>query len=276
MRFGFTLPNILSPISHATAIKTSAQVAEAVGFDSIWASDHILMPDEFPQYGRGTESITTLAYLSGLTQSVVLGISVLVLPLRNPLIAAKELASLAHLSGRELIVGVGVGWNKDEYGYLNADFKRRGKLTDEYIRIMQHLWTQPHAPYDGTFRFSGATFSPHLDHPPRIWVGGESEAALKRTATYGEGFHPNWRLDDLSYGDKVRRIRELAPEKSITMSLRANVDMGDGAAKIIDQISQLRELGLDYPVVGIKHETLGDLVDGIEKFGQAVIPALRG
>ena len=275
MKFGFTLPNILSPISHATAIKISAELAEAVGFDSIWSSDHILMPDEFPQYGKGTESITTLAYLSGLTQKVTLGISVLVLPLRNPLIAAKELASLAHLSGRELIVGVGVGWNKDEYGYLNADFRHRGKLTDEYIRIMQHLWTQPRAPYDGTYRFSGATFSPQLDNPPRIWVGGESEAALKRTATFGEGFHPNWKLGDLSYGEKVRRIRELAPGKPVTMSLRANVDMSDGAAKIIDQISQLREVGLDYPVVGFKHETLGDLVDGIEQFGQDVIPALR-
>lgn len=276
MKFGFTLPNILSPISYATAIKTSAQIAEAVGFDSIWASDHILMPDEFPQYGKGTESITTLAYLSGITQSIVLGISVLVLPLRNPLIAAKELASLAHLSGRELIVGVGVGWNKTEYGYLNADFKHRGKLTDEYLRIMQHLWTQPRAPYDGTYRFAGATFSPHLETPPRIWVGGESEAALKRVAEFGTGFHPNWKLGDLSYGEKVRRIRELAPDKPISMSLRANVDMGDGAAKIIDQISQLAEVGLDYPVVGFKHETLGDLVDAIEQFGRDVIPALRG
>ncbi len=275
MKFGFTLPNILSPISHATAIKLSAQLAEAVGFDSIWASDHILMPDEFPQYGKGTESITTLAYLSGLTQTVTLGISVLVLPLRNPLIAAKELASLAHLSERELIVGVGVGWNKDEYGYLNADFKRRGKLSDEYIRIMQHLWTNPHAPYDGTYRFSGATFSPHLKSPPRIWIGGELEAALKRVATFGEGFHPNWRLDDLSYGEKVRRIRELAPGKAISMSLRATVDMREGAAKVIDQISQLRAVGLDYPVVGFWHETLGDLVDGIEQFGHDVIPALR-
>ncbi len=133
----------------------------------------------------------------------------------------------------------------------------------------------PARPTTGTYRFSGATFSPHLDNPPRIWVGGESDAALKRVAAFGEGFHPNWKLGDLSYGEKVRRIRELAPDKPISMSLRANVDMSDGAAKIIDQISQLREVGLDYPVVGFKHETLGDLVDAIEQFGQEVIPALR-
>lgn len=100
MRFGFLLPNLLSPISQAHAIRTSARLAEAVGFDSIWATDHILMPQQYPQYGDGTESLVTLAYLAAATQRVSLGLSVLVLPLRNPLTVAKQIASIMHLSGR--------------------------------------------------------------------------------------------------------------------------------------------------------------------------------
>ena len=210
MRFGFLLPNLLSPIPYAAAITTTARLAEMVGFDSIWSTDHILMPDEFPQYGSGTELITTLTYVSAITHTVALGISVLVLPLRNPVIAAKELATLAHLAGRDLIVGIGVGWNATEYGYLNADFKHRGRLADEYIDIMQTLWTTDQPTYDGTYQFSGATFSPRLDPPPQIWIGGESDAALRRAARVGAGFHPNWRLDKPGYADAVQRIENSA------------------------------------------------------------------
>jgi probable F420-dependent oxidoreductase len=274
MRFGFLVPNLLSPVSYASAIKVSAQLADVVGFSSIWATDHILMPNEYPQYGSGTEAITTLAYLASITPRVSLGLSVLVLPMRNPLIVAKQLASLIHLSGRELMVGVGVGWNKEEYGYLNANFRQRGKVVDEYIDIMRKLWTEENPEHSGTYRFSGATFSPRLQNPPPIWIGGSSDAALKRAALKGDGFHPNLR-DDMSYGEQVRRIRELSDGRSVTMSLRATLDMQGGASAVIDQLSRLRELGLEYPVVGFKHETLSDLVAGLEAFGRDVIPTLK-
>lgn len=274
MQFGFLLPNLLSPISHATALKISARLAEAVGFHSIWATDHVLMPEAYPQYGEGTEAISTLAYLSAITQRVSLGLSVLVLPMRNPIVVAKQLASVAHLSGRELIVGVGVGWNADEYGYLNADFKQRGKRVDEYVTILRKLWCDKKPEHEGTYSFSGATFSPHLKSPPPIWIGGESDAAVRRTARIGDGFHPNLRSDQ-DYAAQVRRIRELSEGRAITMSLRTVLDLHDGPAAAIDQLGQLREAGLQYPVVGFKHETLSDLVSGIETFGRDVIPALR-
>jgi probable F420-dependent oxidoreductase len=274
MRFGFILPNLLSPIANSTALKTSSRLAEAVGFDSIWATDHILMPVEHPQYGEGTEALITLAFLASVTQRVQLGLSVLVLPMRNPIIAAKQIASIIHLSGRELIVGVGVGWNEKEYGYLNANFKRRGKLVDEYIRLMQTLWTQEHPEHEGTYTFSGASFAPRPKTPPPVWIGGESDAALKRAAALGSGYHPNYRNIE-TYAEVVNRIRELSEGKPITMSVRITFDMRSGSRAVVDELSRLHEVGLEYPVVGFKHETLSDLVSQIEAFGRDVIPQLR-
>ncbi len=275
MRFGFLLPNLLSPISQAHAIRTSARLAEAVGFDSIWATDHILMPQQYPQYGDGTESLVTLAYLAAATQRVSLGLSVLVLPLRNPLTVAKQIASIMHLSGREMIVGVGVGWNQDEYRYLNANFRRRGRLADEYITIMRRLWTEQHPEHEGTFSFSGVISSPRPRTAPPVWIGGSSEAALKRAARLGDGFHPNRPASVEAYAAQVQRVRELSEGRPITMSVRLMLDMRDGTSAAIDYLSQLREAGLAYPAVGFEHDTLGDLVSQIEAFGRDVIPVLR-
>jgi probable F420-dependent oxidoreductase len=274
MRFGFILPNLISPVANANAIITTARLAEQVGFDSIWATDHILMPDEFPQYGQGTEAITTLAYLAGITERIPLGLSVLVLPMRNPIIIAKELASLVHLSGREFILGVGVGWNRNEYGFLNADFGRRGKLLDEYVTILKTLWTQDHPEHEGTHKFSGVTFSPRLIPPPPIWVGGESDAAIERAAKIGDGYHPNYR-EHTDYGAVVRRIRELSGGRHVTMSVRISFDMREGAAAALDKLALLEEQGLEYPAVGFKHETLPDLTGAMESFARDVMPKLR-
>lgn len=274
MRFGLILPNLLSPVANAQTLITTARLAEQVGFDSIWATDHILMPVEHPQYGEGTEAITTLAYLAGITQKVTLGLSVLVLPMRNPIIAAKQLASLAHLAGRELIVGVGVGWNEREYGYLNANFKQRGKLVDEYISILRTLWTQEHPVHKGTYTFAGATFSPRLNPPPAIWIGGESAAALKRAATLGDGYQPNDRAH-VDYGASVRQIRALSGDRKITMSVRVTLDLRLGTAGAIEKLKRLEMQGLEYPAVGFKHETLGELVSAMELFGREAMPALR-
>ena len=98
--------------------------------------------------------------------------------MRNPLVVAKQIASIIHLSGREFIVGVGVGWNRDEYDFLNASFNRRGKLNDEFITILRKLWSQSSPEHTGTHTFADVLSFPTLDPLPAIWIGGESEAAL--------------------------------------------------------------------------------------------------
>lgn len=274
MQFGFILPNLISPIANANTLITTARLAERVGFDSIWATDHILVPAEHPRYAHGTEALTTLAYLAGITQRVALGVSVLVLPMRNPIIVAKQIASLAHLSGRAVILGVGVGWIQEEFEFLNANFQQRGKLLDEYISILRTLWTQEHPAHDGTYKFSNALFSPRVLPPPQIWIGGESDAAIQRAAKLGDGYHPNLR-DNMDYRAITQQIRAASSGRHVTMSLRTTLDMRASAASIIEKFQQLRAHGLEYPVVGFKHETLADLENAIELFGREVLPTFR-
>lgn len=280
MKFGYVLPNLISPVANRNALVTVAQLADGVGFDSIWATDHILMPVEHPRYAEGTEAITTLAYLAPFAPHLALGLSVLVLPMRNPIIAAKQIASLAHLADREVIVGVGVGWNEIEYGYLNADFHRRGKLLDEYVSIMRTLWTQDNPRHEGTYNFSGATFSPRPKQPIQIWVGGESEAAMERAARIGDGYHPNWDAET-NFREVYGRIDELSAKsagggRKVTKSVRISFDLRGGVGATVDELLALREQGLEYPAVGFKHETVGDLVGALELFGKEVMPRLRG
>lgn len=275
MKFGFVLPHLLSPISNATSIKTSAILAEEVGFDSLWMTDHILMPEEYVQYGQGTEMLVTAAYVAGITQRIALGLSVLVLPMRNPLVAAKQIASIIHLSEREFIVGIGVGWNRDEFRFMNADFEQRGRLADEYIEIMRKLWAEDEPQHEGTYTFEDVLFAPKPVPLPPIWIGGSSEAALERTAQVGSGYQPNRPASDEDYAAQVRRIRELSEGRPITMSMRLTLDIRSSAAGAIDTLSHLRDLGLEYPVVNLKHETLDELVSQMHTFGREVIPALR-
>ena len=220
--------------------------------------------------------LTTTAYVAGITRRAGLGLSVLILAMRNPLVAAKQIASIMHLAGdRQFIVGVGVGWNREEYGFMNADFSRRGKLTDEYIEIMQALWTQDDPQHSGTHTFGDVLFAPRPATPPHIWIGGESKAAMSRAARIGAGYHPNipQRVED--YAAMVKRVRELSDGRPITMSARLTIDLREDMAQSLEYLQALQDAGLEYPVVNLKHETLGELLRQIEIFGGKVIPAWR-
>ncbi len=276
MRFGFILPNILSPVSHAQAVRTTARLAEDVGFDSLWVSDHILVPQEHARYGQGTEALMTLAYAAGITERVTFGLSVLILPMRDPILAAKQIASLQHLSGRTVIAGLGVGWCQEEYEFLNADFHQRGKVMDEYIEIMRKLWTEDQPEHSGSYTFANALFAPHPQPIPPVWIGGASEAALQRAAAVGDGYHPTAAFGKPEdFKRLVTRLRELS-DRPITISLSMRLDMNEGAAKVIDHLSELREIGLEYPALRLQHETLDDLTWQLEAFGREVIPTLQG
>ena len=273
MKFGLVLPNFRSPVNTREGISAAATAGEAAGFDSIWASDHVLMPREHAAYGNVTEALITLAFLAGMTSRVKLGTSVLVLPMRNPIITAKQFASLDYLAGGRLIAGVGVGWCEGEYRFLNADFKRRGKLMDEYIAILRELWTADNPQHSGTYAFSDAVFIPKTIHTPPIWIGGESNAAVRRAAAIGDGWQPNDRgLDE--FAAKVADLRRYSAGRAVTVSIRTRVQMQDGAQAIIDRLKRYQEAGLEYPVISFPHETLDDLTAQINAFGRDVMPAL--
>ena len=207
MKYGFTMPG-RGPLATPERLGIIARKGEEFGFDALLTGDHILVPQnissqypyteggEFPgsSSGESMEQITLLSYIAGQTSKIRLVTSVLIVPHRNPLIAAKSLATLDVLSGGRLVVGVGVGWMREEFEALGLPpFEERGAVTDEYIRAFKVLWTEDSPHFEGKYiSFDDITFLPkpvQKPHPP-IWVGGESRPALRRTAELADGWYP--------------------------------------------------------------------------------------
>ncbi|MDE0719260.1 MAG: LLM class F420-dependent oxidoreductase [Dehalococcoidia bacterium] len=207
MKYGFTMPG-RGPLATPERLGIIARKGEECGFDALLTGDHILVPKnisspypyteggEFPgsSSGESMEQITLLSYIAGQTSKIRLVTSVLIVPHRNPLIAAKSLATLDVLSGGRLVVGVGVGWMREEFEALGLPpFEERGAVTDEYIRAFKVLWTEDDPHFEGKYiSFDDITFLPkpvQKPHPP-IWVGGESRPALRRAAELADGWYP--------------------------------------------------------------------------------------
>jgi len=206
-KYGFTLPG-RGHLATPERLGIIARKGEEFGFDTLLTGDHILVPKnissvypyteggEFPGSGSGEsmEQITLLSYIAGQTSKIRLVTSVLIVPHRNPLIAAKSLATLDLLSEGRLVVGVGVGWMREEFQALGLPpFEERGAVTDEYIRAFKVLWTEDDPHFQGKYiSFDDISFLPkpvQKPHPP-IWVGGESRPALRRTAELADGWYP--------------------------------------------------------------------------------------
>lgn len=275
MRVGLILPNILSPVNDAATLKTIALMAEDSGFDSVWASDHILMPRQHERYGSGNEVLITLAYLAAITERITLGTGILLLPLRNPLVVAKQFATLDNLANGRTILGIGVGWCKEEFAFLNADFHQRGKHTDEYIAILRKLWTEDDPQHDGTYQFSGVVFNPKPKRMPPIYIGGMSDAAIRRAAAVGDGWQPNFPVPGYDMKGKIALLRKWAGERSVTVSMAMRLDMREGVFKAQDTIMSQVEIGLEYPTIRFWHETRSDLMNQIEQFASVVLPELK-
>ena len=193
MKFGlFDMNKTLC--SYAEAAIQVAQAAEAAGFESLWVSEHIALPDppiaRFPvdPETRWIEPLTMLTFLAAHTSKVKLGTGVVILPQRNPLILAKELASIDELSNGRLLFGLGVGHLQPEMEAIGVPFNRRGAIGDEYLAAMLALWGQPKPAYKGRY----VSFGNVQSHPQRnvhLVVGGHSPAAFRRSVKYGRGWY---------------------------------------------------------------------------------------
>ena len=207
MKYGFIVPNRAHLASPET-LGVIAKKGEELGYDSLFIGDHIVVPrsigsaypytegGEFPGFpsGDSMEMLILLSYLAGQTKTIKLVCSVIIVPHRNPIVAAKALATLDLLSQGRLVVGVGVGWMREEFEALGLPpFEERGAVTDEYIRAYKELWTNDNPSFEGKYcSFDNISFQPkpvQKPHPP-IWVGGESRPALRRTAELADGWYP--------------------------------------------------------------------------------------
>jgi probable F420-dependent oxidoreductase len=175
-----------------------AKLAEQVGFESLWVGDHIALPDndDNPREQPRIEALVALAHLAALTDRIRLGAGVIVLPQRQPVLLAKQLASIDHLSNGRLTVGIGVGYLAPELSALGVPLAERGARTDEYLAAMRVLWAEPEPRFDGRFvAFADVFERPRpvqRPHPP-IVVGGQSQAAYRRTIEQGNGWY-GWEL----------------------------------------------------------------------------------
>ena len=214
MRIGFSLHNNQG-IEDVQALVDLAVRAEALGFDSVWAHDHVFNVGHVRERIGGRpyyEPLTLLSYVAARTSRVRLGTSVLVLPYHNPIRLAKVAATLDVLSGGRLILGVGVGAIEQEMEAMGTPFKERGRFSDEAIAAMRALWTQAEPRFDGAFsRFAGMPFSPKPVQKPSIpiVIGGVSPAAIRRAARMGDGWQPLG-LSPEALGAGLTTLREAA------------------------------------------------------------------
>jgi probable F420-dependent oxidoreductase len=247
--FGVALPG-RGPLAKPDLILRIAERADALRFDSVFVTDHVVLPvsaarSRYPYAESGQfpggmdqdylEPLTLLGYLAHATRRVRLGTSVLVIPYRNPVATAKMLASLDVISGGRIVLGAGVGWLQEEFEALGAPpFAERGRVTDEYLRIMRACWTKSPASFQGryySFREVYVLPRPRQASGIPVWIGGHTDAALRRAAELGDGWHPIGlrapaRLEPAEYATKVKQLHAYArgagrDPAAITQSFRA-------------------------------------------------------
>jgi probable F420-dependent oxidoreductase len=207
MQLGFNLP-ISGPTSAARSFARIAQQGEAMGYDYLTLTDHVVLPDvsvpgypysESGEFMSNTpterhELLTATAFIAAKTSRIRLVLAVLVVPHRTAVLAAKMLSTIDVLSEGRLVIGIGAGWLKAEFdAVVTTPFAERGAVTDEYLEAFRALWMQEHARFDGRYtKFADLIFLPRpvqRPHPP-IWVGGESGPSLRRAARFGDAWYP--------------------------------------------------------------------------------------
>ena len=309
MRIGVSLPNV--GLDHGKdMVLPVAEGADRLGFDSVWAAHHVTLPYErtsqYPYKHSGTEvamspgmqwldPLTTLSMCAAVTDRVRLGTSVLVLPYRNPVNLAAEVAALDVLTDGRFILGVGCGWMKEEFRALGLDPAERGARTDEYIEVLRALWTQDPASFDGPFtKFDGIVLatSTRTEGGPPIWVGGNTDVGLRRALRFGNGWHGfevypedmpgiNERLARI--GDEVGRdpgelvlsvVRGLIPpgreEESFIPERRM---LGGSVEAIVAELGAYTEHGVDDVVIQVSL-LAPHVPEALEWVAEEVVPQL--
>ena len=244
MKIGLNLPTISNRTSREI-LSTVVDAAEELGYDSLWAADHIVMPREIrstypfsptgefsvPQPSLLLEPLNTLAWAAGRTTRIKLGTGVLVLPYRHPLLTAKMAATLDYLSNGRVILGVGSGWMEEEFDLLGSDYRRRGSVTDEHIAIYRAAWTQDNPTFHGKhFQISDVWMEPKPVQKPSIpiWVGSAAPAGIRRAARLGDGWAPShMSLEELERG--VSTIADLRAQGGRTGAF----EISFGASQVI-------------------------------------------
>ncbi|MFN2590858.1 MAG: TIGR03619 family F420-dependent LLM class oxidoreductase [Actinomycetota bacterium] len=313
MRFGVQL-GVDAP-TDPDALVELAGAAEAVRFDSFWVGDHFVMPVRIDEQAHGrdvggkqpfadrsrapiSEPLTTLCFLAGSVSRLRLGIAVLVVPLRNPVQAAKMLANLDVLSRGRLDIGVGTGWIEPEFEALRTPpFERRGRVTDDYLDVMIELWTNDEPRIDREhYRVSGITLYPkpiQSPHPP-LWIGGNGPAAIRRAARVGHGWMPLFQPPETLPGKitELERLRsdygsDHGPRPPAVVAVGCRFGFHDGRdsdrpllsgtpRQMRDDVKRYEDVGIDelHLITAAPNQVVAEVVDAWKRFDDEVIDRL--
>jgi probable F420-dependent oxidoreductase len=294
MNYGVVLPIWQLSVAEAESLTVRA---ESLGLDGVFVPDHILAKPATTQHygGHWPDPFSLLAYLAGRTRRIRLGASVIVLPYRSALVAAKAAATVDQASNGRFIFGVGVGWDEAEFVDLRLPFRERGRLSDDYLRAIKAAWAADVPEYKGEYAsFSGATFAPRpmqRPHPP-IWVGGSpggvSAPAVRRCAELGDAWHPlGLGLDDIEKG--YATLRDLAAKHgrrdAVGLAPRNLLDLtdapkGSGRAafqgsvnEVASDVRRAAALGASWVTFDLPRSGVPAMVRAMERLAGEVKPA---
>jgi probable F420-dependent oxidoreductase len=308
-QFGVFLPVSGRAASRKTLMQ-AAQQAEALGYDSVWAADRLVMPwkinTSYPYSKESTfivppdrpffDTLTCLAFLAGCTENIKLGMSVMVLPYRHPLHWAKIATTIDQLSTGRLILGVGVGWMEEEFAAMNAPFAERGKVSDEQLTLLRQLWTEEHITFRGKYyNADDIAFNPKPYQRPRlpIWVGGEGKAAQRRAGRFGDAWFPyfvritpeelaaryeNARAETKKAGRDADEV-ELACCLPVELTPTAGPQITDYLKGSIEQVTERLKQFINIGVIHIGLQFMiphyPERQEQIERFAREALPDLK-
>ncbi len=303
MQFGVCLPHRWKYAS-ARLIADVAQEAESLRFDSVWVTDHVIVPVHHVERGHiFYEALMTLAFVSSITRTVAMGTTVLATPTRNPVVLAREVATLDALSGGRVILGVGTGWIREELEAVGVAWTERGRFLDEGIQVLRHLWSQ-----EGPISFSGryTNFREMLFEPkparrggPPIWVGGMTDPSLRRVARTADGWLP-WAVSKEELSEGAEKIHAMSGGRKITLACFSPADIGSKSIEayvgtlgerhhvitgspdqVVHTIEDFRKSGLEHLALSFrdvrlfKDETPDLLLKQMRLFAREIMPVFR-
>jgi probable F420-dependent oxidoreductase len=286
MKFGIAFANT-GPYVAPEAAATIGTAAEQAGFDSLWTVEHVVVPREYastyPYSGNGKmpggsdfdipDPLIWLTWVAARTTTLRLGTGVVILPQRNPVILAKEVATLDMLSGGRVELGVGIGWLEEEFDILGASFPDRARRTEEYIAAMRALWSQDAATFSGeTVTFADAISRPRpVDRRVPVHIGGHSPAAARRAGRVGDGFFPA-KGDVATLVGEMRKAAEEAGRDPDAIEVTASgAALLAGGEAALDEVGRLADLGVSRLVVPPPTYNPTAVGEALARFGEDVI-----
>jgi len=312
MKFGIAVTSgaspAVTPSTQADYVARVATAAEDAGYHAVWVADRTVYPHDImrryphmfgphhskPDSQNLLEAVSVLSYLAGVTKRVRLGFAVLVLPFRNPVLNAKSVTTIDALSGGRVVFGVGAGWMREEFEGVFARMETRGSVTDEHIELFKAACTQDVLGYRGKhFQVSGKVFFPkpiQKPHPP-VWVGGKTEAALRRAARLGDGWNGIF-LTPEELATKRRELEGYCKEykrgtAKLDVALTVNLHWGErkqapggggrlfltgSTEDILGDLRRYQDAGLDHLIVSVSADSTADTLARVRRLADELLP----